>query len=208
MGKFSRCTLALASFLLASCHQLHDCLDEQMTSCRNSHLAKCAWCRCRGNYVDCQDNLWDFGSGFRYGYADILNGGRGCPPAFAPRSYWGCCYNGPEGKCEIAAWYDGFHHGAAAALADGYGADYAAVPSSIDVGNRCCRRPVQIDIEQYKASMNARLSSEIEEDVTPLPSEMATPVIPAPPEEPYSPRSLEAPADPTLPDPVDTPRQN
>lgn len=206
MKRFCAHTVAFAALLLASCHQMQDCIDEEVTTCRNNHLAKCAWFRSRGNYVECQENLWDFGAGFRYGYADILNGGRGCPPAFPPRSYWGCCYHGEGGKCATAAWFDGYHHGATAALADGYGRDYATVPSSVEICNRGCRRPVQIDLDQYKSSMNAQLGTTIEEDGPPLPTEIEAPAIPLPPEEAYSPGTREAPSDPTLPVPVITPR--
>lgn len=199
MGRYCALTLLFAALGLTSCHQVHDCIDEQVSACRNSHLAKCAWCRCRGNYVDCQEHLWDFGAGFREGYAEILAGGRGCPPAFAPRSYWSCCSSADP--CVVAAWFDGYHHGVAAALADGYGVGHGTATGSADIYHRCCRRPVHIDLEQYKASMAVHPPvPAAEDDFSPLPAQMSEPTIPGPPpEEPYSPHTIDAPSDPTLP---------
>jgi hypothetical protein len=194
MGRLCARASALALLLLASCHQLHDCIDEQVTACRNTQLARYAWCRSRGNYVDCRDNLWDFGAGFRYGYADILNGSRGCAPPFPPRCYWSCCYHGDDGKCAIAAWYDGYHHGAAAALADGYTSDYGAVPSSIDLYQRCGTRPVQLDLDQYKAA-----TAEASEAAPEVPGFHSPPTDFADPDRP------ELPLDPPYSPAVDTP---
>jgi hypothetical protein len=198
MGRLCAWAGALALLFLASCHQVQDCIDEQVTGCRNSHLARCAWLHSRGNYVDCRDDLWDFGAGFRYGYADILNGGRGCPPAVPPRCYWGCCYHNASGKCAIAAWYDGYHHGAAAALADGYGSSYGALPSSMDLYQQCAKRPVQLDVDQYKAAMSAAAEAQPGTiDPDPLPDDFMEPGRPGLPDEPYSPATLETP--PELP---------
>src|SRR5690606_39815842 len=53
------------------------------------------------------------------GYKSVCIGGDGCPPAMPPRHYWSHHYQCDEGKCQIMAWYDGFHHGVLAAQIDG-----------------------------------------------------------------------------------------
>jgi hypothetical protein len=200
MGRFCARALATVSLFLVGCHQVRDCIDEQVSTCRNQHLARCAWWRCRGDYVECRDSLCDFGAGFRYGYADVLAGGRGCPPAFPPRSYWGCCYDGDEGKCAVTGWYDGYHHGAAAALADGYGADYSTVPSSMDIYRRCGHQSVPIDLERYKAATagGSPASPEIPNGHT-HPVDVADPAESSPFEEPYSPPTIDTPELPAEP---------
>src|SRR5436309_2707159 len=63
---------------------------------------------------------YSFREGYLDGYVSIANGGNGCPPV-VPRirclnhMWMDCCT-----ECEqLETWYDGFEHGAAAAITDG-----------------------------------------------------------------------------------------
>jgi hypothetical protein len=136
---------------LSGCYTTGDRINQEVAACCNRHYAMMAWCQCRGEYAECQDYLCDFGYGFRQGYADVAGGADGCPPALPPRKYWGVCYQSPEGRCAIAAWFDGYQHGAAVAFSDGAGS-YGRVPTSDEIYRKNCRVPVAIDLEQYKDS--------------------------------------------------------
>lgn len=109
--------LVLAS-LMTGCAHMYDVTDDCMMKWRCCHEAKMAWLRCRDLYADvCYP--FDFGQGFRDGYQSVCMGSDGCAPAMPPRSYWSYHYQCDEGKCQIMAWYDGYHHGALAAQCDG-----------------------------------------------------------------------------------------
>jgi hypothetical protein len=192
--KLSGCIIGLAA--LSGCNQLQDCINEELTNLSICHRAKCAWCECRYNYMDCQDYLWDFGCGFRYGYAAVLGGGDGCPPTLPPRKYWGPCYQTPEGHAAIVAWFDGYQHGAAMAMADG--GSSGSIPTSDEIYRKGCRGPVDIDFEAFKKSHPAPTSHSpalMDGDVPPLPDgDVGAPIVP-PNTEPYSPKVLPKPTE-------------
>lgn len=111
------------SLLLVSatgCTAIQDSCIEAETSMRNHVLASKAWAHWSWCYDDL-DYPAHFAKGFKAGYEDVLAGGKGCQPTLPPRWYWKPCYQSPEGRCKIAAWFDGFSHGAVAAQQDGYG---------------------------------------------------------------------------------------
>jgi hypothetical protein len=110
----------LAAFLLTAtgCSSLHDYVIQTETGVRNSILTQKAW----GEWSWCYDDLeypGDFALGFKAGYRNVLEGGKGCQPTLPPRCYWKPCYETPTGRSKIAAWFDGFSHGALAANQDG-----------------------------------------------------------------------------------------
>lgn len=109
--------LVLAS-LMTGCAHLYDITDDCMMKWKCCHEAKMAWLRCRDLYAEVA-YPFDFGQGFRDGYETVCMGGDGCRPAMPPRSYWSHHYQCDEGRCQIMAWYDGFHHGVLAAQCDG-----------------------------------------------------------------------------------------
>jgi hypothetical protein len=184
--------VGLAAF--AGCYSLQQAVDDEIAACCNKHKAKMAWCACRPNYIECQENLWDFGLGFRQGYEDVLNGVNRCTPPFPPRSYWGICYQNDSGRCAAAAWFDGYHHGVAVALADGYGG-YNELPFSGQMYNNCGPRPVQIDLEAYKASQNPVPGTGVMEPggLPPIPDTIEGDMPIQAPQPDYSPNALPAP---------------
>jgi len=95
---------------------------------RNKCLTQLAWkhwCWC---YTDV-DHVLHFAKGFKAGYRDVLEGGKGCQPTMPPKFYWKSCYQSAKGKCKVNAWFDGFSHGALAAHQDGV-ASLSAIPIS------------------------------------------------------------------------------
>jgi hypothetical protein len=119
--KSAKSWLALLLLGATGCNAIQDyCIDVE-TSSRNCILSHKAWCHWSWCYEDL-DYPHHFAKGFRAGYENILEGGKGCQPTLPPRWYWKPCYQTPEGRCKIAAWFDGFSHGAVAAQQDGYGA--------------------------------------------------------------------------------------
>ena len=104
---------------LTGCASVFDGVVSCETGIRNHVLSQKAW----GHWSWCYDNLdhpMHFAKGFKAGYRNILEGGSGCQPTLPPQIYWKPCYQTPEGRCKINAWFDGFSHGALAAQQDGY----------------------------------------------------------------------------------------
>lgn len=121
-------TLVALTTGIHGCASISDELIECEIGARNQVLAQKAW----GHWSWVYDDLefpYHFARGFKAGYRDILDGGAGCQPTLPPQCYWKPCYQTPEGKCQIHAWFDGFSHGALAAKQDGYG-DLGAIPIS------------------------------------------------------------------------------
>ena len=114
--------------LLAGCAPVQDYLIGVETSVRNKISAHQAWHRWDDSYDESQLNR-HFAIGFRAGYENVMNGGNGCQPTLPPRCYWKPHYQTPDGRCKVAAWFDGFSHGAFAAKKDGSGA-YSEIPLS------------------------------------------------------------------------------
>ncbi len=138
-----RIAVALAAALMLSSNSgctvltgLQNSLDysdecnEWMLGYRNSALAAKSWYRHKPCYQN-REYLDDFGAGFRAGYEDVANGGKGCTPAFAPREYWSWKYQTPSGQQRIAAWFAGFPMGAKAAEEEGMGNYSLLMPSSM-----------------------------------------------------------------------------
>ncbi len=112
--------LALALFSVTGCTAIQDHCISAETSARNCVLVEKAWLQWSKCY-DHLDNKPHFAKGFKDGYQNILEGGKGCQPTLPPRWYWKPCYQTPSGRCKTMAWFDGFSHGAAAAQQDGLG---------------------------------------------------------------------------------------
>jgi len=113
--------LMTAVMVLSGCASMQDGLVRHETKLRNKCRAQAAW----NEWSWCYDDLdypFHFAKGFKAGYRDILNGGKGCQPTFPPRCYHKSCYRNPEGRCKVNAWFDGFLHGVLAAQQDGAGA--------------------------------------------------------------------------------------
>ena len=94
--------------------------NQTMMGHRNKSSASKAW-HCRKHHFCNEKYLREFSHGFRAGYMDVADGGKGCTPSFPPREYWGWKYQSCEGQARVAAWYSGFPHGARAAEEDGIG---------------------------------------------------------------------------------------
>ncbi len=118
--KSMKAWLALLFFAAAGCNAIQDQCINVETSTRNCVLAEKGWLRWASSYKG-MDNKMHFAKGFKEGYQNILEGGKGCQPTLPPRSYWKPCYQTAAGGCKIAAWFDGFTHGAVAAQQDGFG---------------------------------------------------------------------------------------
>jgi hypothetical protein len=99
----------------------NDTCNDFVIGYRNEVWAKQSWHDNKSCFAD-QPYLKDFGKGYQAGYADVANGGSGCPPALPPRSYWKWHYQSPEGQAKVAAWFAGYPHGAATAERDNAGA--------------------------------------------------------------------------------------
>src|SRR5687768_15878605 len=89
----------------------NDTTNEFVLGWRNSVWARQAWHE-RKNQFAGENQIVDFGEGFRAGYEDVAGGGNGCPPGIAPRKYWNWKYQSPEGQAKVAAWFAGYPHGA------------------------------------------------------------------------------------------------
>lgn len=126
--KISLAGLALMLFSSAGCNSISDMVLEKEMACRNHVLAMKGWVAW-SSYYDDQDYHYDFASGFRAGYENILAGGKGCQPTLPPRHYWKPCYQNPKGQGKIQSWFDGYSHGALAAQQDGY-SDIQTIPLS------------------------------------------------------------------------------
>jgi len=118
--KSMKAWLALLFFAAAGCSAIQDHCINFETSTRNCVLAEKGWMRWASCYKG-MDNKMHFAKGFKEGYQNILEGGKGCQPTLPPRWYWKPCYQSAAGGFKIAAWFDGFTHGAVAAQQDGFG---------------------------------------------------------------------------------------
>jgi hypothetical protein len=81
---------------------------------QNYCRAFCVW-HLRAAHFRGEPHRHDFAAGFRQGYCDVASGEDGCLPPLAPREYWNCSFENPEGQGRITAWFAGYSHGAAAA---------------------------------------------------------------------------------------------
>ncbi len=114
--------VTLVTGSITGCSNFWDQIDETIFVMRTKGDAKHAWKHSKRAYRGLEHNLDDFGQGFVDGYVAVATGGDGCPPALPPRKYWKTKYSTPKAKKLVIAWFDGYHHGAAAAMADGVSA--------------------------------------------------------------------------------------
>jgi hypothetical protein len=98
----------------------NDTTNDFVLEWRNSAWASQAWHRHKAAFIG-HPYLRDFAEGFRAGYMDVANGANGCTPALPPRKYWNWRYQTAEGQAKVAAWFEGYPHGARAAEEDGAG---------------------------------------------------------------------------------------
>lgn len=121
MKQFQYTILVLTvTVLMSGCVSMQDGLAGHEARIRNKWRAHCAW----NDWSWCYDDLdhpFHFAKGFKAGYKDILNGGKGCQPTLPPKCYHKSCYRSPEGRCKVNSWFDGFLHGVLAAEQDGVG---------------------------------------------------------------------------------------
>lgn len=112
--------VALLSMTAAGCNAIQDHFITFETDTRNTVLSQKGWM----NWASCYNEVdykSHFAKGFKEGYTNILEGGRGCQPTLPPRCYWKPHYQTPVGRAKINAWFDGYSHGAVAAKQDGFG---------------------------------------------------------------------------------------
>jgi hypothetical protein len=98
----------------------NDSCNDFVMGWRNDVWARQAWHEQKEQFSGHQE-FRAFGAGFRDGYIGVASGGNGCPPPVPPRKYWSWHYQTPEGQCKVAAWFEGYAHGARAAEEDGAG---------------------------------------------------------------------------------------
>ena len=94
---------------LVGCASLYDCEYEISQRWRS----RCAYTKFKHT---CDSKLSaDYGCGWQAGYYDVITGGTGCPPIFAPKRFWKPCM--VVGQCDQNRhqWYVGFQDGAACA---------------------------------------------------------------------------------------------
>ncbi|MCA8987356.1 MAG: hypothetical protein KDA78_06935 [Planctomycetaceae bacterium] len=121
---------------LTGCFTIRSWFDERKYARKIDHRAKEVWQHSEGAYRFVEHNLEDFGRGFVAGYKNVASGGDGCPPVMPPPYYWKAEFSNPLGKKKIVAWFDGFHHGAAAALGDNV-ADGRRILTSNEIYHKC-----------------------------------------------------------------------
>ncbi len=163
--------LTLAMVNITGCSSLWDQIDESIFSMRTRSAAKRAWNSSARAYRGIEHDLDDFGRGFVAGYAAVASGGDGCPPSLPPRRYWRTKYSTPCAKKLVVAWFDGYQHGAAAALADGY-SESRRILTSGKVYNKYRER-----VEYEPAEIQHDFQQEQPEIMTPIP-EPAQPKFP------------------------------
>ncbi len=114
-----RAATAAVAFLMAGCHQLQSDYNDFLTTQQNNSEAFWAWASVCGDYKDQVYYIYDFGDGFKAGYAQILAGGLPCPPTLPPEKYWYIKYQTTAGRERIDAWFAGHEAGVATAMQDG-----------------------------------------------------------------------------------------
>lgn len=112
---------------------LHYCAHKDKYSSHHRHrqMAKDAWESIEAGAPRCTYSF-DYGVGFREGYADFLDAGPGNTPALPPRRYWKGRYQTPTGHQAILDWYQGFRHGANVAAESGW-RQFVTLPSPLSV---------------------------------------------------------------------------
>lgn len=120
ISKSASAWLALLLMSSAGCNAIQDHCVTLETNTRNMVLAEKGWL----NWSSCYKGVkyrTHFAKGFKDGYTNVLEGGKGCQPTLPPRCYWKPQFQTLDGKAKINAWFDGYSHGATAAQQDGLG---------------------------------------------------------------------------------------
>lgn len=193
-------TVGLTS--ITGCSSLWDQIDEQHFVLRTKQDARIAWNDSRASYRKLEHNLSDFERGFIDGYVAVATGGNGCAPALPPKRYWKTKYSTPNGKEFIVAWFDGYHHGAAAALADGAEASRQILTSDeiyhksreyveYEPGNEQFDSPAQIkNYPEIIAPLPEPVQFPSDRKTTPATEVKKRDVPPTPPANPYVPEEV------------------
>lgn len=105
-GRWSAFALALA---LPGCTAISDCKYEVDQKIRTYQ----AWHEFDGCNEECFSI--DYRCGWKAGYYDVITGGTGCPPVFAPKRYWHPPVLFEHDPTRRNEWYCGFQDGAACA---------------------------------------------------------------------------------------------
>lgn len=118
--KSAKAWLALLLISSSGCSAIQDHCITFETDTRNMVLAEKGWFSWSSYYQDIEHKS-HFAKGFKDGYTNVLEGGKGCQPTLPPRCYWKPHFQTPAGNAKINAWFDGYSHGATAAQQDGLG---------------------------------------------------------------------------------------
>jgi hypothetical protein len=94
-------------------YQYSHCLDSHIARKRATIQAWYVWMQCR-DQCGCE-RLCDYRRGFIEGYCSTALGGDGCTPVVPSSRYWGWRYQNSTGAECVAAWYQGYPMGVAAA---------------------------------------------------------------------------------------------
>ena len=105
-GRWSALALCLS---LCGCTAISDCkyeCDQKIRTCQAWH-----------DFDGCNDECFtgDYRKGWKAGYYDVLTGGSGCPPLFAPKQYWRPPVFCEHDPCRHNDWYCGYQDGVACA---------------------------------------------------------------------------------------------
>lgn len=117
---FAVLTAVASLFGFAGCHssyqgfQYSHGLDSYIARKRASIQAWYLWMQCRDQC--CCERVCDYRRGFIEGYCNVAMGGDGCAPVVPAARYWGWRYQDASGGECVAAWYEGYPVGVAAAL--------------------------------------------------------------------------------------------
>ena len=154
---------------LTGCSSLWDQIDESIFIMRTKSHARKAWKHSRGAYSCLEHNLNDFERGFIAGYVAVATGGDGCPPSLPPRRYWKTKYSTPRAKKLVVAWFDGYQHGAAAAMADGVSASRRILTSG-EIYHKCREH-----VEYEPGEQNHDSLQNYPEVIAPMPEPVSSP---------------------------------
>ena len=186
--------LSFVTISVTGCSSFWDQIDENVFMMRTKSSARKSWTNSQSAYRCLEHNLDDFGRGFVAGYTAVATGGNGCPPSLPPRRYWKTKYSGPLGKKLVVAWFDGYQHGAAAAMADGV-SDSRRILTSGEIYHK---HKEHIEYEPSDDRFNS--NQEYPDIFTPMPKPIQLPEVnqsfpitkgkddpPTPPAKPYVP---------------------
>ncbi len=100
--------LLMLTGLAGGCASMGDFADERLLTARftsGANQAFGSYEATQGAPIPCRNH---FADGFKAGYLDVANGGKGCPPVVPPKRYWSACYMTPKGQQAAQQWFAGF----------------------------------------------------------------------------------------------------